>query len=127
MRLFCLLLLVAACNSEKGELQYSLDGVIKREPGAVVTFQQIQREILAPQCASCHSWALDEAKVNSRLVAGKPEESRLFRLVENGRMPMGGSPLSTAQLELLREYINALARPPASETETETAEEAELI
>lgn len=51
----------------------------------------------------------EEALLEKWIIPGKPEESRLFLVVENGKMPKNASPLSTADLEFIRNYINGLA------------------
>ncbi len=106
---FIFLLLLVSCLPEKGPLTYSVDGVIEEAEGEEVTsFKTLQDKILIPKCLDCHGWVLDEEKVKTRIVPGKPEESRLFRLVENGRMPKGSAPLQTIELEKLRSYIESL-------------------
>lgn len=109
---FLLLLTLVSCVPEKGPLTYSVDGVVEEvENDEAVSFQVLQERILIPKCVDCHGWVMDEAKVQRRIVAGKPEESRLFQLVENGRMPKGDAPLTTLELEMVRSYINSLLAP----------------
>ena len=41
------------------------------------------------------------------VTAGTPQESRLYEMVEKGAMPKGGKPLSSEQIAILREWIEA--------------------
>jgi len=74
-------------------------------PGQDVTFAMLRSAIFDNQCMRCHAWSVNEAEVKSRMVPGRPESSRIYRLVENGSMPMGGPELTLEQLDLLRRYI----------------------
>jgi hypothetical protein len=111
---FIFLFLLVSCLPQKGPLVYSLTGVnetLETELPSVISFEMIQQKILLPKCVACHSWVNDSAQVNRRLVPGEPDSSRLFRILENGRMPPRPSPaLGTDELELLRGYIMQLAR-----------------
>lgn len=109
-----LLLLICSCVAEKGPLTYSLSGervLPVTERPEVVTLEYVQEKILTPQCIQCHAWVSDPAQLSRRITPGAPESSRLFRVMENGRMPpKPAAPIDTAQLELVREYITQLAR-----------------
>lgn len=72
-----------------------------------VSFALLKQNILEPMCLRCHAWVLDEAKVDTRIVPGEPDSSSLFRLVENGSMPVGGPALTLDQLDIVRRYIIA--------------------
>lgn len=72
-----------------------------------VSFALLKQNILEPMCLRCHAWVLDEAKVDTRIVPGDPDGSSLFRLVENGSMPVGGPALTLDQLDIVRRYIIA--------------------
>lgn len=75
--------------------------------------------IIQTNCISCHSnyhsfygtYTTDELWLNSGLVvAGDFEGSFLIQNLKNygGSMPQGGSQLSSEQIEVLREWIEAL-------------------
>jgi len=108
-------------------------------------FKEKVHPILSTRCGSCHN---DERKyagfsMEARsgffsggwhgpvVVAGKPEESRLYRRVarlEKGYMPMGisggpGEPLPAPELALIKEWIEGGAEWPL-DRETEDAEKA---
>lgn len=113
------LILAAGCTPDKGKLTYTLPGApvsvpereglppVEAEP-EVVSFKNIQSEILIPKCAECHRWVNDEARTLRKLVPGDPDASELFQVVESGEMPEDAAPLSTAELELIRAYILSL-------------------
>ena len=48
---------------------------------------------------------------------GKPQESRLYQMVEKGAMPKGGKPLIPSQIATIREWIEAGARSRSSAAE----------
>lgn len=109
---FLLLLSLVSCLPEKGPLTYSVNGIVENaEATEAVTFKEVQEKILAPKCLDCHGWVLNETRVLSKIVPGRPEASKLFRVVENGSMPKDAPPLTTQELELLRGYINSLLAP----------------
>ena len=108
-------------------------------------FKEKVHPILSTRCGSCHN---DERKyagfsMETRsgflsggwhgpvVVAGKPEESRLYRRVarlEKGYMPMGisggpGEPLPAPELALIKEWIEGGAEWPL-DRETDDAEKA---
>ena len=77
----------------------------------VLTLNYIQQNLLIPQCVKCHAWVEVPEQIQRRVSSGNPQGSRLFQVMENGRMPpRPAQPVSTADLELMREYIIQLAR-----------------
>lgn len=69
-----------------------------------VDFQILQKQIL-PKCIGCHQkWTTEEAFAKY-IVPGKPDESQFFDSVKTGRMPKRAQPLSSQQLEIVRNYI----------------------
>lgn len=103
---FALLALVSCieAGSDEGGTFKVIDPVTIGE-NDTVTFAILKKNILEPMCLKCHTWVLDEAKVDSRIVAGNPDGSMLFKLVENGSMPAGGPALTLDQLDIVRRYI----------------------
>ena len=83
---------------------------------APVSFERLQKEVLAPKCISCHQTWIQEVFFQAKHIKiGKPEESQLYESVRLARMPKGKKlpdgtraavvPLSTAELELIHNYI----------------------
>ncbi len=101
------LLSLASCieaGSDEGSTFRVIDPITIGD-NDTVSFELLKKNILEPMCLRCHAWALDEAKVQTRIVPGNPEGSTLFRLVENGSMPVGGPALTLDQLDIVRRYI----------------------
>lgn len=109
---FFFIYILSSCQAKKGPLTYSLSGerlLPVRERPELITLEFIQEKILIPQCIQCHEWVSDPAQIQRRVTAGNPDTSRLFRVMENGRMPPRPvPPVGTDDLELLREYIGQL-------------------
>jgi hypothetical protein len=100
------------------ELELIKNYIHNLNPNAI-TFETIKNKILIPyQCLVCHASMKDEQKLLTpkRVVRGNAEESKLFQLLKNGSMPakspahpeVKGDPLTTKDLEIVREYIDAL-------------------
>ncbi|WP_127716337.1 hypothetical protein [Halobacteriovorax sp. HLS] len=68
----------------------------------------IKEKILMPKCISCHGWISDDSKILSRVVAGEPESSMLYRRTNDGTMPFGGPPLTKDEVTLIYKYIKDL-------------------
>lgn len=82
---------------------------LELEPDDRVSFEQVRTSLMEPLCLRCHAWSVDEEKVRERIVAGSPEDSHLYRLVEGEQMPPRGPFADLEQLDLLRRYILDLA------------------
>ncbi len=81
--------------------------------------------ILQTHCTDCHgektkARELDLRRLGSALkgsdsgpviIPGKPEESKLYTLVRDGKMPLGKPPLSTQEVTTLKTWIESL--PPS--------------
>jgi hypothetical protein len=109
-------------------------------------FQQIQDTIFTPICTACHAGAsaplglrLDagnsyallvgvasvEVPSLQRVTPGNAENSYIVHKIEGraavgGRMPLGGPPLSQANIDLIKQWIAAGAPPPAATATTGT-------
>lgn len=105
LSIFFLLIFVTACQP-KGALVYS------EHPATQTGFASVKSSILGPQCVQCHAWANSEDEIRRRVMPGEPEQSSLYQYVADGRMPQGGPELDTAQLEIIRDYINSLVDVP---------------
>lgn len=90
--------------------------------------------ILRARCLPCHSDKvrngglsietrddiLRGGKSSSAIVAGRPLDSLLLSLVSAGKMPMGGSRLSAAEIDALRHWIETeTAKPPVAERDVQ--------
>jgi len=113
-------------------------------PGEPSVFSQIQDTIFTPICTQCHAGAsaplglrLDAGNSYSQLVGvASVEEPALMRVrpgdagnsylvhkiegraSSGGRMPLGGPPLSPAQIDLIRSWIAGGATRPSAVRET---------
>lgn len=112
-----LLILISSCGKPSG-LTYSESSSGNFPSEAAVSFNELKTDILSPQCIRCHSNASTEAGIKSWVVAGKPESSPLFLRTEDGSMPKNAPPLSTRDLEEIRNYITNLS--PRTPTPTPT-------
>ncbi len=93
---------------------------------AVVTFDEVNKKIFTPICASCHSGGFPDAdldltqytsiKSKEVVVPFDPQKSLLLQKVVSGEMPAGGDALSETQIQLIRDWISdgALDAPPAA-------------
>lgn len=106
-----LLFVIMSCGQDRTGLDFQ---VTERENTGlegevlVVTFATLKNKILETQCIKCHASIASEDVLLKWVKPGRPEESSLFRATETGRMPKNAPPLSTADLELIRGYINSL-------------------
>src|SRR5215813_3003426 len=101
------------------------------------TFEKDIRPILKAHCFDCHgegeklSGGLDLRLRRLMLkggddgpviVPGKPEKSRLFKLVQSGEMPKRGKKLTPEEVALIKSWIHGGAKParaaPAALTKT---------
>jgi hypothetical protein len=109
-------------------------------PALEATFASIQEQIFTPICTACHIGAtaplglrLDAANSYGLLVGvpsaqepslqrvqpGNPDNSYLIRKLEGtastgGRMPLDGTPLSQANIDVVRQWITDGAQPAPS-------------
>lgn len=86
---------------------------------AAVSFKEIIAPILVSKCGNCHvnrsrgdfSMSTFEALAQSTMLAfGKPDDSRLIEVIENGEMPKGGLKIETEELKKLRTWIRQGAK-----------------
>jgi mono/diheme cytochrome c family protein len=92
------------------------------KPARSVNFVTDVQPILTSNCTGCHGTTtrikemnlsgLDSVLKGSEsgpvVVPGKPDESRLYQLVRDGKMPMGKAPLKEAELAVIRSWIESL-------------------
>jgi len=93
-----------------------------------LTFEKEILPIFQARCAKCHSGASPQAGLDIRtrtglldggttgpaVVSGSAEKSLLYQRVRSGEMPLGGPPLSGAEVELIRNWIDREASGPDS-------------
>lgn len=115
-------------------------------PGESVTLSKLQSDIFTPQCATCHAGgsaprglrldsvensftflvniAADEIPELLRVNPGNADDSYLVRKIEGGpnivgaQMPLGGTPLSSEDVAMVRQWINDGAPAPAASSVT---------
>lgn len=96
----------------QGEVSTSAPPPPAPEPEA--TYKYISSEILIPKCVACHSstnasggYKFDSyAGVMRAVDKTKPTESDIYKVVEDGEMPpRPGTPLSSAQQQVILEWI----------------------
>src|SRR2546426_12767059 len=88
-------------------------------PAVSPTFEKQILPIFEARCAKCHSGASPQAGLDVRtrtgllnggttgpaVVSGSAEKSLLYQRLRSGQMPLGGPPLSGAELELIPNWI----------------------
>src|SRR5215510_476951 len=87
-------------------------------------FESDLRPILQANCVPCHSAKVRMKDLNLEayeslmkgsesgpvVVPGKPDESRLFRLIQEGKMPVGKPRLSEKDMSAIRSWIEGGAQ-----------------
>jgi hypothetical protein len=103
-------------------------------PDKAVTFETSVLPIFQANCFPCHSSAMKMRELDLSTFAGvikggddgpvvtpgKPQESRLYEMVEKGVMPKGGKPLAPGQIAAIREWIEGGARSRSAKPEAST-------
>lgn len=121
-----LLLLLNSCGQSRSGLVF-VDKTIQTSQINQVSFAEIKKNILEPNCIGCHTQAETEEGLAKWIFPGVPEKSKLFTRIEDGTMPLGASPLSTADLEFVRQYIEGLSIQQAPKVTFETLKKEILI
>ena len=113
--------------------------VFAQTPAKAVSFEADVQPTLATRCTGCHGpdTRIKEMNLSSLegvmkgsesgpvIVPGKPEESRLYQMVRDGKMPPGKTHLTEQQLAAIRTWIESMsgasvqvaAAPPEEVTE----------
>jgi hypothetical protein len=82
--------------------------------GATATFSEVNTQIFQPLCVQCHGSGGNSPDLSSYsafatnttfVVPGDPATSLVYEMVQSGSMPQGGPTLSTADLDLINEWI----------------------
>jgi hypothetical protein len=134
------LLLLAGCSGSGAGLDVNGRPLQSPDAPLVAEFSSIQRHVFTPICTECHAGAaaplglrLDEASAYAALVnapsvespglkrvdPGNPAGSYMLHKIEGtasvgGRMPLGGPPLPQSTIDIIREWIQNGAAPPAA-------------
>ncbi len=108
---FLIFLLPLSCNFTKSKFTNNIDGdarlleVIKSHQ---VDFAIVKRSILEPKCISCHSSSKgNQGEIN--LETYNTVINNLIKIksvIEDGSMPKDGTSLSSAEKQLILEWIN---------------------
>lgn len=128
--LLVILFMTAGCMSEKSDLVFNAGTI--GNPKAITktevptTPKEKSIKTVLSQCIGCHDDMDAEERLLNYITPGEPEKSPLFLLTEDGSMPMGGDPLPTDELEIIKDYIINL-RPAADAVVTFTQLKAEIL
>src|SRR5690606_19874620 len=103
-------LLLISCGKRDGfEFIETHGNDLQLEHEKLLTFQDLRNRILVPHCITCHKRSGTEEGIEKWVIAGDPENSKIFKVIRDGSMPKKADPLSTADLEFVRQYIIDLA------------------
>src|SRR5690242_4671237 len=101
------------------------------KPGNGAIFETSVLPVFQANCVPCHSSAVKMRDLDLSTFAGvmkggddgpvvtpgKPQESRLYEMVQRGTMPKGGKPLAPGQIASIREWIEGGARSRSAASE----------
>ncbi|MFA5582574.1 MAG: hypothetical protein WDA09_00035 [Bacteriovoracaceae bacterium] len=103
-------LVLISCGKRDGfEFKETLGNDFQLEEERLLTFEDLKRRILAPHCMTCHKRSGTAEGIEKWIIAGDPENSKLFKVIKDGSMPKKADPLPIADLEFVRKYILDLA------------------
>lgn len=103
------MVLMVSCGKRDGFEFIETQSRELRLENKLITFQDLQNRIIVPHCISCHKRSGTEEGIEKWIIAGDPENSKMFKVIRDGTMPKKADPLSTADLEFVRQYIIDLA------------------
>lgn len=72
-----------------------------------IAFKKLYQEVLLPDCLGCHKRVDKEAGIVMWIVKGDATNSKLYQVIEDGRMPKRAAKLSSEKLNIVREYIES--------------------
>lgn len=75
---------------------------------SIVTYQTFKTQVFDKHCMLCHKLLSTEEALSIWVVPGEPEKSKLYIYTENGSMPKWEDPLTSEELEIVRNYILSL-------------------
>lgn len=120
--------ILSACGAQTTATGNTVDSTAVPSSGSVaavdVSFSKDILPLFQEHCVNCHGGektsrglkltSFDNAMAGSNngamIIAGDPDKSKLFQLVQQGKMPKRGGKLSAAQVEILKEWIKAGAQ-----------------
>ncbi len=100
-------LIFLSCGKQLGSQDESQFQAI--ELTSEVSFDDLFSTVLGPKCIQCHSWAQSEQELLQYVKKGEPEQSKLYQVVENNSMPLGGPILSDIEKVVVYDYISNLS------------------
>ena len=100
-----LLTIISSCGNNRSGLEFSERFTDNLEIDKLLRFEDLKSRIIEPHCLTCHKRSGTEDGIAKWVVPGNPEESKLYQVIKDGRMPKKAAPLSTADLEFVRKYI----------------------
>lgn len=115
MRLLQTFMLLGVVSCGLGDPKSSLSFIVPTDEAVraeEVNFKVLQKKIL-PKCIGCHGKWTTEDSISRMISPGNPDTSAFYDSVKMGRMPKNSPPLSTAQLEIVRNYILNIKITPA--------------
>lgn len=71
------------------------------------TYTWINANIIQPKCIKCHGNFSTYDGIKSVIVGGNADQSILFNKISDDSMPMGDDPLSQAEKDAIKAWINA--------------------
>jgi hypothetical protein len=94
----------------------------------VASYENLRTAVFQSKCVSCHNSThgagnvdlsdykkiVDQSVFPPLVIPGNPEASSLYQVVESGKMPKRGPPLSSAEVQAIYDWI----KKGAPETET---------
>lgn len=110
MKIIFTLLLLVSC--ERSELIFSAP----EEKFQEISFQNFKANLLETKCMSCHKGFEDEKNLLQYIDVNDPENSLLYLVVKDGSMPPKGKPLTSLELEFVRNYVASFQRPAETES-----------
>lgn len=90
-------------TTEELELVRSYIQSLDRTPK--VTFKKLKDEILTTKCLACHKKMGDEINFEKWVNFDTPLESKVLLRTMDGSMPKNGTPLSSAEIEMIKAYL----------------------
>jgi hypothetical protein len=100
-----ILILIFSCGKRSELVFRDLSSDLNSGDADTVTFSMLRTKILDAKCLTCHTQLTSPEALGRWVTPGSPERSKLFQFVKSGKMPLGGSPLDSSDLELIRRYI----------------------
>lgn len=98
------LLLLLSCG-KKSDLFFEQKSLQEQQTQQLTPFAELQKHIIIPHCLKCHKKSGEEEGLSRWIIAGDPENSKLYQVIKDGSMPKSAAPLGSADVELVWQYI----------------------